>query len=213
MAVCGDYDATYRRFRAQNGKAAKAEKMLRGLSSGAARRLEGKMRVWRGIPDDVRERFVVEGYRAAGTAPRPRDRVSPCTSSARALHLARCSSVSADDIVDHHLRVMMEWMLRVLLPVMAKREGTPAPDKVINLLDMKGLSRMRALGRASMSIFKRVLAIDQNYFPEVMYRCYIVNCPVAFRAVWSARDPCSISGSRRRSRSTEKSRARRWTRW
>ena len=39
-------------------------------------------------------------------------------------------------------------MLRVLMPAMAKREGTPAPDKIINLLDMKGLS-MRVLGRAS----------------------------------------------------------------
>ena len=35
----------------------------------------------------------------------------------------------------------------------AKREGLPAPDKVVNLLDMQGLST-RVLSRASMSIFR-----------------------------------------------------------
>ena len=189
MVVGGDWDAFYRRFlSAQNGKAAKAEKMLRGViewRSGLD--LEGKMRAWRGIPNETKD-STFEGYQSGWYTAETAIGCPVYIERTGALNLGEVlKHVSADDIVDHHLRVM-EWMLRVLLPAMAKREGTPAPDKVINLLDMKGLS-MRVLGRASMSIFKRVLAIDQNYFPEMMYRCYIVNCPVAFRAVWSVVRP------------------------
>ena len=61
----GDWDAFYRRFlSAQNGKAAKAEKMLRGViewRSGLD--LEGKMRAWRGIPDETKD-STFEGYQS-----------------------------------------------------------------------------------------------------------------------------------------------------
>lgn len=189
MVIGGDWDAFYRRFlSAQNGKAAKAEKMLRGMiewRSGLD--LEGKMRVWSSIPDETKD-STFEGYQSGWYTAETAIGCPVYIERTGTLNLGEVlKHVSADDIVDHHLRVM-EWMLRVLMPAMAKREGTPAPDKIINLLDMKGLS-MRVLGRASLSIFKRVLAIDQNYFPEVMYRCYIVNCPVAFRAVWSVVRP------------------------
>lgn len=207
MAVCGDYDATYRRFlSAQGGKAAKAEKMLRGTIEWRGKTdLEAKMRVWRDIPDDLREKTYV-GYNSGWYSSHTAIGCPVYIERTGKLHLARVlKHVTADEIVDHHLRVM-EWMMRVLIPEMTRRENErrraqsaardgvedatpyPAPDKVINLLDMNGLSS-RALGRATMSIFKRCLAIDQSYFPEVMYRCYIVNCPALFRAVWAAVKP------------------------
>ena len=207
MAVCGDYDATYRRFlSAQGGKAAKAEKMLRGTIEWRGKTdLEAKMRVWRDIPDDLREKTYV-GYNSGWYSSHTAIGCPVYIERTGKLHLARVlKHVTADEIVDHHLRVM-EWMMRVLIPEMTRRENErrraqsaardgvedatpyPAPDKVINLLDMNGLSS-RVLGRATMSIFKRCLAIDQSYFPEVMYRCYIVNCPALFRAVWAAVKP------------------------
>ena len=205
MAVCGDYDATYRRFlSAQGGKAAKAEKMLRGTIEWRGKTdLEAKMRVWRDIPDDLREKTYV-GYQSGWYSSHTALGCPVYIERTGKLHLARVlKHVTADEIVDHHLRVM-EWMMRVLMPEMARRENErraragaggaedaspfPAPDKVINLLDMNGLSS-RALGRATMSIFKRVLNLDQSYFPEIMYRCYIVNCPALFRAVWAAVKP------------------------
>jgi hypothetical protein len=210
MAICGDYDATYRRFlSAQGGKAAKAEKMLRGTIEWRGKTdTEAKMRVWRDIPDDLREKTYV-GYNSGWYSTHTAIGCPVYIERTGKLHLARVlKHVTADEIVDHHLRVM-EWMMRVLIPEMTRRENErrarasaqssgvedktllspyPAPDKVINLLDMNGLSS-RALGRATMSIFKRCLAIDQNYFPEVMYRCYIVNCPALFRAVWAAVKP------------------------
>jgi len=48
--------------------------------------------------------------------------------------------VSADDIIDHHMR-MMEYLMKILLPAHAKRQGVEVPDKVINILDMTGLGQ------------------------------------------------------------------------
>jgi hypothetical protein len=214
MAVCGDVDAVYRRFlSAQGGKAVKAEKMLRAtIEWRDAVDLESKMRVWRDVPDDLREKTYA-GYQSGWYSSHTSLGCPVYIERTGKLHLAKVLRfVSADDVVDHHLR-MMEWMMRVLMPEMARRESQrrahlsregggeagegeddassspyPAPDKVINLLDMNGLSS-RVLGRASMSIFKRVLHLDQSYFPEIMYRCYIVNCPAVFRAVWAAVKP------------------------
>ena len=227
MAVCGDYDAMYRRFlSAQGGKAVKAEKMLRNTIEWRQNTdLVGKMRVWSSIPDDIKKK-TYEGYQSGWYSSHTSLGCPVYIERTGKLHLAKVLKfVSADDIVDHHLR-MMEWMMRVLMPEMEKRafqeraerkelgernggqgsgEGSdevsddpsfdayssnpyPAPDKVINLLDMHGLSS-RVLGRASMQIFKRVLNLDQSYFPEIMYRCYIVNCPAVFRIVWAAVKP------------------------
>ena len=145
------------------------------------------MRVWKSIPAELKN-ATFDGYQSGWYSTHTSIGCPVYIERTGLLHLNQVlKHVSAEDVVNHHLR-MMEWMMRVLMPEMAKREGLPAPDKVVNLLDMQGLST-RVLSRASMSIFRRVVAIDQTYFPEIMYRCYIVNCPTVFRAVWSVVKP------------------------
>lgn len=90
--------------------------------------------------------------------------------------------VSLEDLMQHRLR-MQGYMVKTLLPEMAKRDGVIARDKIIHVIDMKGAGLSLVASR-NVNIFKELQQIDKN-FPEFLYRTYIVNVPLGARIVWT----------------------------
>ncbi len=91
-------------------------------------------------------------------------------------------SITLEDLLQHRLR-MQGYMVKTLLPEMAKRDGVIARDKIIHVIDMKGAG-LSLVGSKNVNIFKELQQIDKN-FPEFLYRTYIVNVPLGARIVWT----------------------------
>ena len=91
-------------------------------------------------------------------------------------------SITLEDLLQHRLR-MQGYMVKTLLPEMAKRDGVIARDKIIHVIDMKGAG-LSLVGSKNINIFKELQQIDKN-FPEFLYRTYIVNVPLGARIVWT----------------------------
>ena len=86
---------------------------------------------------------------------------------------------SADDgcpQVVRHIRQQEKALAR--MPEGSARVGHPVEKQLI-ILDLKGLSLRPH--RTAMSVFKTVIQIDSDYYPERLFRFYFVNAPWIFR--------------------------------
>lgn len=91
-------------------------------------------------------------------------------------------TASVEDIVEQRMR-MQGYMIKTLLPEMARRPGSIARDKIVHVIDMKGAG-LSLLSSRNIAVFKRLQEVDAN-FPEFLYRTYVVNVPIGARVVWS----------------------------
>jgi len=90
---------------------------------------------------------------------------------------------SGNNLYEHRLR-MQGYLMKTLLPEMAKRSGTIARDKIVHIIDMQGAG-LWLMSKRNTALFKQLQEIDVN-FPEFLYRTYLVNVPYGARAVWAA---------------------------
>jgi hypothetical protein len=90
--------------------------------------------------------------------------------------------VGMDEVVMQRMR-LQGYLLKTLLPEIARRPQTIARDKIIHVIDMQGAS-MRLLSSTNSAVFKRLQEVDAN-FPEFLYKTYLVNCPMGVRAIWA----------------------------
>jgi len=89
---------------------------------------------------------------------------------------------TVEEIVKQRMR-MQGYLLKVLLPEMAKRPGCIARDKIIHVIDMKGASS-RLLSSSTFAVFRQLQEVDKN-FPEFLYKTYLVNAPLGVRMIWA----------------------------
>ena len=189
MAICGDVDNMYARFlSSQQCESSVVIPMLRKtLNWRRVANPMGSMRDWRHIPKRTKD-IVYDHYQSGWYTTHTPIGCPVYVERTGRLHVQDVlKTVSADDMVNHHTR-MMEYLQTVILPEMAQRPGNVVKDKCINILDMHGLG-LHMFNNATMSVLKRVISIDQANYPEIMYRCYIVNCPVVFQMFWRAIKP------------------------
>jgi hypothetical protein len=93
---------------------------------------------------------------------------------------------TADEIVAYHIYVM-EFMMNYLFPRASERAGKPV-DKLTSIIDLKGLGR-KHLKKSAYSLFKTISKIDQDNYPEILGKLFIVNAPAIFSVAWKTIKP------------------------
>jgi len=91
-----------------------------------------------------------------------------------------------DELVQYHIYVM-EYMMNYVFPRASERAGKHI-DKLTSILDLKGLGR-KHLKKAAYALFKRMSKIDQDIYPEILGKLFIVNAPAIFAVAWKAIKP------------------------
>lgn len=84
--------------------------------------------------------------------------------------------------VRYHLQ-QQERYWRVIAPAASAAAGR-RQDQSLVLIDMDGVG-ISTLTSEVRNIMGTVMKIDQDYYPELMWKACLVNVPVSFRVIWS----------------------------
>jgi len=87
--------------------------------------------------------------------------------------------VTEDDCVDQHVWYMEQVCQQI-------RESQKRGNKVstfIYVMDLKGLSMWP--DPVAIRIFRKTLSMDQNFYPETLGRCVMLNAPQLFGSLWN----------------------------
>ena len=88
--------------------------------------------------------------------------------------------ITGDDVVERHIRQQEMALARCeeISLVLGKPVG-----KQFLIFDLKGMSYWP--NKAAMDVFRRVLHIDANYYPETLNTHILINAPAVFTGIWS----------------------------
>lgn len=144
--------------------------------------LEEAMKSWEAVSAESRE-HMYEGYQGGWYTANTPLGVPVYVERLGTLDVEKMlKTASVEDIVEQRMR-MQGYMIKTLLPEMARRPGSIARDKIVHVIDMKGAG-LSLLSSRNIAVFKRLQEVDAN-FPEFLYRTYVVNVPIGARVVWS----------------------------
>jgi len=76
-----------------------------------------------------------------------------------------------------------EHLVDVILPSCSEKAGRPI-EQTLTILDMDGLGIGHFTGQ-SRSIVSQLAHISQHYYPEILGRMLIINCPTIFTIMWN----------------------------
>jgi len=92
---------------------------------------------------------------------------------------------SVDELKKFHIQ--MQEKLNFLKEKSSEETGHMT-YKAIVIMDMSDLSR-KHLGKSFRGPIQEILQIDQYYYPESLYKLYLINCPLVFRMLWAVIKP------------------------
>lgn len=101
--------------------------------------------------------------------------------------LARIREVTTEDRMTKYHIQEYERCLEYIFPIVSKVHNRQI-DKTFAIVDASGLG-LRHLTREVRASLGKVMAIDQNNYPETLYHTCIINAPAAFRAIWGMVKP------------------------
>lgn len=93
-----------------------------------------------------------------------------------------------------HMVVGYEHLENVIFPQCSKKADKHI-DQCCNILDLKGVGVSQAT--SVLPFIRETARVSQDYYPEMMYKMYILNMPFLLRSVWSLikgfLDPVTVS--------------------
>ena len=87
--------------------------------------------------------------------------------------------IDSDEVVKRHIR--QQEMANERCKEISEILGVPVGKQTL-IFDLKGMSFYP--NTAAMNVFKRVLNIDANFYPETLHAHFLINAPAVFTAVW-----------------------------
>lgn len=91
---------------------------------------------------------------------------------------------STDELVQYH--IMSQECFNLRFKFASAREGKMIGDSVV-VFDMTNVNM--TLNMQSIAYIKRILAVDQMYYPETLHKLFIINCPWYFTALYGLFKP------------------------
>ncbi|KAI3630940.1 hypothetical protein MIR68_011023 [Amoeboaphelidium protococcarum] len=98
------------------------------------------------------------------------------------LNLEQLFQATSRERLEKQFILEYEKLIRVRLPACSKAAGKHI-ETSCTILDLKNCSVMQAL--KIRDLLKLITDIGQNYYPETMGVCFIINAPWIFDTVWS----------------------------
>lgn len=77
-----------------------------------------------------------------------------------------------------------ERITRILFPILSAKYNKKI-DRMTTIIDMKGVSPFFFVKGKPAELVKQYFFILQNYYPELLNKCYIINCSNFFSVVWA----------------------------
>jgi hypothetical protein len=94
--------------------------------------------------------------------------------------------VTAEEVIWASIQAM-EWMVRVLMPLVARRSGKPC-EKFVQVIDCARLS-VSGLTAPVLDFFKQWAAITKAHYPELVSKIFLINSPTSIRVILSLLHP------------------------
>lgn len=87
-----------------------------------------------------------------------------------------------DRTIKYHI-TQQERCLNVICPSCSVKAGQLHEESLV-LIDMEGVGVSTITGEIR-KIMGKIMQIDQDYYPEMMWKSVIINAPTSFRVIWS----------------------------
>ncbi|PVU93889.1 hypothetical protein BB561_002954 [Smittium simulii] len=94
--------------------------------------------------------------------------------------------VTVKELLQNHY-LLQEFCLNAIMPSCSKTAGREISKQTV-IFDLAGVNT-GMFNMSALNMLKEMLANDQLYFPESMYKTFFVNVPVMFVTVWSVVKP------------------------
>ena len=167
-------------IRARKGDVAKACDMFVAMEKWRA---EGNIDQLLDAPDSQEHAFQsICGHRNHGYGFRGQPVYFERTGLVRVANLLKV--MEEDHIVLRHVRHMEYTRRRMEYSSYVNQCNI---EKCILVSDLAHLAY--TVETSGVRIFKKTLVIDQNYYPEMLHKMFIINAPLSFRGVWALVQP------------------------
>lgn len=81
-----------------------------------------------------------------------------------------------------------ELIDRVILPTCSKMAGKEIPA-MVSIIDLKGISMTDLMSTTLYELIAYSIKLFQEYYPETVVKCFIINTPMMFSGFWTVIKP------------------------